>query len=535
MNNKLKEIIKNALTKLDIDISLEDIMIETPKDTKNGDYSSNIAMKLAKTLKDSPINIANKIVTLLEDEIIDKVMVANPGFINFYLKKDYLFENINTILTEQDNYGRINIGNNQKVNIEFVSANPTGTLHVGHGRGAVYGSSLANILSFAGFDVTREYYVNDGGNQINNLNRSIKIRYNNLCGGNLELDSNCYHGKEIIEVAKNIYDKYGKNADDEIISKYGVDYLLSEIKKDLDEFRVSFDVWSSEKSIYKRGLVDNTLKTLIAKNYTYESEDAIWLKTTLFNDDKDRVLVKSDKSNTYLLPDIAYHLDKYQRGFDYLIDVLGADHHGYIARLKSGIHMMGEDENKLTVKILQMVRLLKDGEEVKLSKRTGKTITLKELIEEVGVDATRYFFANKSLDTQLDFDITLATSNSNENPVYYIQYAYARISSILRDYKKDIANIEKYDTINSECAYNLLVKLYEFPNIVKLASLKYAPHIVTNYVYEVANCFHVFYNFEKVLTDDEMKTKERINLIKATAIVIKNSLRLLSIETKDKM
>ena len=385
MSNKLKEIIKNALTKLDIDISLENIMIETPKDTKNGDYSSNIAMKLAKTLKDSPINIANKIVTLLEDEIIDKVMVANPGFINFYLKKDYLFENINTILTEQDNYGRINIGNNQKVNIEFVSANPTGTLHVGHGRGAVYGSSLANILSFAGFDVTREYYVNDGGNQINNLNRSIKIRYNNLCGGNLELDSNCYHGKEIIEVAKNIYDKYGKNADDEIISKYGVDYLLSEIKKDLDEFRVSFDVWSSEKSIYKRGLVDNTLKTLIAKNYTYESEDAIWLKTTLFNDDKDRVLVKSDKSNTYLLPDIAYHLDKYQRGFDYLIDVLGADHHGYIARLKSGIHMMGEDENKLTVKILQMVRLLKDGEEVKLSKRTGKTITLKELIETLGL------------------------------------------------------------------------------------------------------------------------------------------------------
>ena len=421
------------------------------------------------------------------------------------------------------------------MNIEFVSANPTGTLHVGHGRGAVYGSSLANILTFAGFDVTREYYVNDAGNQINNLNRSIKIRYNNLCGGNEELDSNCYHGKEIIEIAKNIYNEYGNTASDEVIFKYGMEYLLSEIKKDLNEFRIYFDIWSSEKSIYEKGLVENTLNTLKEKGYTYLQDDAIWLKTTLFGDDKDRVLVKSDGFNTYLLPDIAYHLDKYKRGYDYLIDVLGADHHGYISRLKSGIHMMGEDDSKLSVKILQMVRLLKDGEEIKLSKRTGKTITLKELIDEVGVDATRYFFVNKSLDTQLDFDITLATSKSNENPVYYIQYAYARISSILREYKKDIATLEKYDTINSECAYNLLAKLYEFPNIVKLASIKYAPHIIPNYVYEVANCFHIFYNFEKVLTEDEKKTNERINLIKATAIVIKNSLGLLSIETKDKM
>lgn len=535
MNNKLKEILKETLTKLDISINKEDIMIEIPKDNRNGDYSSNIAMKLAKILKDSPINIANKIINEINSDVIDKVLVANPGFINFYLKKDYLFENINTILKEKDNYGRINIGNNQKVNIEFVSANPTGTLHIGHGRGAVYGSTLANILSFSGYNVTREYYINDGGNQINNLNRSIKIRYNNLCGKNEELDSNCYHGKEIIEVAKKIYEKYGDKASEEIINQYGLDYLLSEIKNDLNQLKVNFDIWTSEKSIYNKGLVDNTLNTLIDKGYTYKQDNALWLKTTLYGDDKDRVLVKSDNNNTYLLPDIAYHLDKYKRQYDYLIDVLGADHHGYIARLKSGIHMMGEDENKLTVKILQMVRLLKDGEEVKLSKRTGKTITLKELMEEVGVDATRYFFANKSLDTQLDFDITLATSKTNENPVYYIQYAYARISSILREYKKDIANIEKYDTINSECAYNLLVKLYEFPNIVKQASLKYAPHIVTNYVYEVANCFHVFYNFEKVLTEDEKKTQERINLIKATSIVIKNSLRLLSIETKDKM
>jgi len=535
MTEKLKELLKETLQNMEISINEEDIMIEIPKENKNGDYSSNIAMKLARILKDNPVNIANRIKNNLNSEFIDRVEVANPGFINFYLKKDYLFENLNKILIEQDNYGKINIGNNKRINIEFVSANPTGTLHVGHGRGAVYGSSLANILKFAGFDVTREYYVNDAGNQINNLNRSIKIRYNNLCGIDEELDSNCYHGKEIIQIAENIYEKYKENATDEIIAKYGMEYLLSEIKNDLDEFRIEFDVWSSEKDIYKKGLVDETLNALKNNNYTYELEGATWLKTTLFNDDKDRVLVKSDGNNTYLLPDIAYHLDKYNRGFDYLIDVLGADHHGYIPRLKAGISMMGEDSDKLSVKILQMVRLLKDGEEIKLSKRTGKTITLKELIDEVGVDATRYFFVNKSLDTQLDFDITLATTKSNENPVYYIQYAYARISSILREYKKDVATLEKYDTINSECAYNLLAKLYEFPNIVKLASIKYAPHVITNYVYEVANCFHVFYNFEKVLTEDEKKTIERINLIKATSIVIKNSLRLLSIETKDKM
>ena len=535
MNNNLKEIIVSSLEKLEVFINKEDVMIEIPKDNKNGDYSSNIAMKLAKTLRDNPFNIANRIKENIDSDLILKVEVANPGFINFYLKKDYLFENINKILQEEDNYGRINIGNNKKVNIEFVSANPTGTLHVGHGRGAVYGSSLANILKFAGFDVTREFYVNDAGNQINNLNRSIKIRYNNLCGENEELDSNCYHGKEIIEIATNIYNEYGNNASDEVIFKYGMDYLLSEIKKDLNEFRIYFDIWTSEKSIYKKGLVEETLNSLKEKGYTYLQDDALWLKTTLFGDDKDRVLVKSDGFNTYLLPDIAYHLDKYKRGYDYLIDVLGADHHGYVPRLKASIHMMGEDSDKLTVKMLQMVRLLKDGEEIKLSKRTGKTITLKELIDEVGVDATRYFFVNKSLDTQLDFDITLATTKSNENPVYYIQYAYARISSILREYKKDIATLEKYDTINSECAYNLLAKLYEFPNIVKLASTKYAPHIITNYVYEVANCFHVFYNFEKILTEDENKTSERINLIKATAIVIKNALNLLSIETKDKM
>lgn len=535
MNLKLKELILDSLSKLGIKKDLESIIIEIPKDNTNGDYSSNIAMQLCKELKENPRDIANKIISNINDDSIIKIEVANPGFINFFLKKDYLLNNINTILKEKENYGKINIGNHKKINIEFVSANPTGNLHIGHGRGAVYGSSLSNILSFAGYDVTREYYINDGGNQINNLNRSIKIRYQNLCGDDIKLDENCYHGKEIIEVATNIYEKYKDNATDDVINEYGMEFLLQNIKKDLNNFKVYFDVWTSEKKLYTSNQVKNTLDELIKNDYTYEKDNALYLKTTLYGDDKDRVLVKSDSTNTYLLPDIAYHINKYDRGFDTMIDVLGADHHGYINRLKASIKMMGKDPDKLNVKILQMVRLLKDNEEIKLSKRTGKTITLNELIEEVGVDASRYFFASKSLDTQLDFDITLATSKTNENPIYYIEYAHARISSILREYKNNIEFVDKYDTISSVYAYNLLAKLYEFPNIVSLAATKYAPHIITNYIYEVANLFHIFYNFEKILTEDERKTSERINLIKATSIVIENALNLISIQALDKM
>ncbi|MEG0826355.1 MAG: arginine--tRNA ligase [Bacilli bacterium] len=533
MIENLKKIINESLLKLDV--VKENIVLEIPKDSKNGDYSTNIAMQLAHELNKSPVVIAKEIVENINSLLIEKLEIKGPGFINFYVKKDYLFDNINTILQEQQNYGKTNIGNHQKINIEFVSANPTGTLHVGHGRGAVYGSSLANILSFVGYDVTREYYINDGGNQISNLNKSIKIRYNNLCGSNEELTSNCYHGKEIIDVAKNIYEKYKDKATDEVINEYGLNYLLDAIKKDLSKLRVYFDVWSSEKKMYEKGLVEKTLNKLVNSGYTYDSENALFLKTTLYGDDKDRVLIKSDKSNTYLLPDIAYHFDKYSRGFDLMIDVLGADHYGYINRLKAGIEMMGKKSSNLTIKILQMVRLLKDKEEIKLSKRTGKTVTLNELLDEVGVDATRYFFANKSLDTQLDFDIGLATKKSNENPIYYIEYAHARICSILREYNDKIEIIENYNTINTECAYNLLAKLYEFPNIVSLSAKKYAPHIITNYVYEVANLFHVFYNFEKVLTNDIGKTKERINLVKATNIVIENALSLISIDALERM
>ena len=484
MKELLKELIIKSLNKCNINEDVN-IMIEIPSNHENGDYSSNIALQLSKKLHDNPKNIAIKIKDNIESEYIDKIDIAGPGFLNFYLKNDYLYENINKVIIENDNYGSSNIGNNVKYNVEYVSANPTGFLHVGHARGASYGDSLTRILKFAGYDVTREYYINDAGNQINNLEKSIIVRYNNFCGLEEELPENGYHGKDIIEVAKTIY--------------------------------------------------DDTLNTLINNGYTYKQDGAIFLKTSLYGDEKDRVLVKSDDNNTYLLPDIAYHVNKYKRGYDKLIDVLGADHHGYINRLKASIQMMDEDPEKLEVKIVQMVRLIKNGEEIKMSKRTGKSLTLNDLIEEVGVDATRYFFAMRSLDTQLDFDLELATKKSNENPVYYVGYAHARIKSILREYKKDVKPIDRYNTLNSEYCLNLLSKIYEFKDTVINSAKRLAPHIITNYVYDLAQAFHTFYAHEKVLTNNEIETVERINLIYATAVTINNACKLIGVNAPDKM
>ena len=534
----MKTILKNEIVKVLEKLGIENnipITIEIPKDKNNGDYSSNIAMQLTRVLKTNPREIATKIVDNINNENIIKVEIAGPGFLNFFVKKDYLLSNINTVIELNDSYGKCNFGNNENVNIEYVSANPTGFLHIGHARGARYGDSLARIMNFAGYDVTREYYINDAGNQINNLEKSIKVRYENLCGIDSELPENGYHGNDIIEVAKSIYSEYEKDAPNDIFRKKGVDFLLTQIRQDLKDFDIDFDVWYSETTLYENNAVESTLKKLTNDGYTYENEDAIWLKTTMYGDEKDRVLVKSDKNNTYLLPDIAYHINKFSRGYDNLIDVLGADHHGYIARLKASIKMMGYDPDKLDVKILQMVRLLKDGEEIKLSKRTGKTITLSELLSEVGKDAARYFFSMRSLDSQMDFDMTLATKKSNENPVYYIQYAHARICSIIREYNKEVKCIESYETINSEYAMDLLNKVYEFTNIVESSAKRREPHIIANYVYELATAFHSFYAHEKVLNDDIKYTEERINLISSVAITIKNACYLLGVNVPEKM
>lgn len=537
IKQEVQEILKKSLTNLQIDYEKE-IEVSIPKDKNHGDYSTNIALSLAKSLKDNPINIANKIKNNIQSEIISKIEVLSPGFINIFISEQYLLKSINTIIKENTNYGKSNLGQGKKVNIEFVSANPTGILHLGHGRGATYGDNLARIMTFTGYDVTKEYYVNDAGNQMNNLGISIKVRYQNLYNIDATLPEDGYHGQEIIDIAKKIKEEYQDtklNEDIPFFKKYGLNILLDKIKKDLDIYRVNFDVFSSEQSLYDRGLVEKVITKLKNDNHCYIEDGALWLKTMDYGDEKNRVLIKSDGNYTYLLPDIAYHCDKIERGFDELIDVLGADHHGYIDRLKASLEMMGKDSGILDIKILQMVRLIKDNEELKLSKRTGKTVTLSEIIEEVGVNATRYLFSSKSLDTQLDFNIDLALKQNSENPVYYIEYANARICSILKKSKNFATNIEKYQTLESQYIYNILNKLNEFKDIVETSASKKAPHIIANYVYDLASLFHTYYNQEKIVTEDIQYTSERINLLKAIQIVINNSLNLIGIIPREEM
>ncbi len=536
IKNELEIIVKNTINKLEID---EEVTIEIPKNKDNGDYSTNIALKLTKKLKQNPMEIANTIIKNIDNNnIIKKVEAIAPGFINFYIDEDYLLEKLNEILDKKNNYGKSNYGQNKKINLEYVSANPTGLLHIGHCRGATYGDNLARILTFIGYDVTREYYVNDAGNQMNNLGISIKERYKELCHQSCNIPEDGYHGKEIITLAQNIYDNYQDkklNEDIEFFKQEGLEHLLDKIKKDLDMYRTNFDVFTSEQSLYDNGMVDIVLDRLKKTNKCYIEDNALWLKTRDYGDEKDRVLIKNDGNYTYFLPDIAYHMDKYRRGYEEMIDVFGSDHHGYINRLKSAITILGEDPSKLDIKILQMVRLIKNNEEVKLSKRTGKTLTLTDLVEEVGINATRYFFSSKSLDSQMDFDLDLATKQSNENPIYYIEYANARICSILNKYHKYDKKIEKYRNIKEIDTYIILKKLYEFEDIVISAGKNKLPHLIANYVYELASLFHSYYAKNKIITDNEEETQEKIMLIKAIKIVLNNALDLIGIIPREQM
>ena len=538
IKEEIKQIIAKSLDRLNIEYNSDEIIIDTPKLENNGDYSTNIAVILTKKLKKPPLEIANLIKENINSNIFAKVEIASPGFINIYLKKERLYQEINKILTEGKNYGKNNLGNNKKILLEYVSANPTGTLHIGHGRGATYGDNLSRIMSYCGYDVTREYYINDAGNQMNNLGISIKERYKELCNLPFNIPEDGYHGKEIVAIAKTIYDNYKEEKLTENIEYFkqvGLNVLMQQIKKDLDNYRVNFDVFTSEQSLYDKGEVENVLNQLKKNNDCYIKEDALWLNTSKYGDEKDRVIVKNDGNYTYFLPDIAYHVNKIKRGYQELIDVLGADHHGYINRLKASLEILGYDSSILNVKILQMVRLLKDGEEVKISKRTGKTITLNDLIDEVGINATRYFFASKSLDTQMDFDLSLAVKNSNENPVYYIEYANARIASLLNNYKKEIATKEEYKTIEEPLAYTIMNKLLKFTDTIIVAAKKQQPHIICNYVYELTSLFHTYYSSTKFITDDEEYTNDRIALLSAIKIVINNSLNLIGIIPREQM
>ena len=542
---KIKKEFKNTLINLGYFSDKIEIIIEIPKGNSNGDFSTNIAMKLARIARKAPLKIAEEILKEFDkdDLFISDIQVAGPGFINIYLDKSFLTGIITEINNKEAEYGNLNLGQNEHYNIEFVSVNPTGSLHIGHARGASAGDSISRILKKAGIKVTKEYYVNDAGNQIHNLAVSIDARYKQLFGKKVEMPKDGYHGPEIIKAAEVIkaehQDRFLTEDGYEFFKQYGVNSLLSSLKKDLTDFGVTFDVWFSEKSLYDNHLVEETIDFLKNNNFTYEKDGALWLKTTDFNDEKDRVIVKSDGSYTYLAPDIAYHKNKLERGYTKLIDILGGDHHGYINRLTAAIEMVSGKGNLLEVEILQMVKVIQNGVEVKMSKRSGKAITLRDIIDEVGVDPVRYFFAMRSLNTHMDLDLDLALKQTNENPVYYTQYAHARINSIFIAAKQkgfDTKNLPKtFTTITSEKAFNLIQLLGNYPDVIKQGAMQRAPHKITNYVNNLASAFHSFYNDEQVITTDHLKTMERLALLNATKIVLKDALNLVGVSAPDKM
>ncbi|EIU0345670.1 arginine--tRNA ligase [Staphylococcus pseudintermedius] len=538
--------IEKSIQQANIVESIPEIKIEIPKDTKNGDYATNIAMVLTKLAKHNPREIAQLIVDHLDTEAahVKKIDIAGPGFINFYLDSSYLNAVIDQALELDTQFGRVAESKNKKILVEYVSANPTGDLHIGHARNAAVGDTLCNILDAAGYDVTREYYINDAGNQITNLAKSIEARYLQHLGQKAEMPADGYHGQDIKNIGADLAKKQPNLmdlSDDERLKTFrqlGVDYEMAKLKQDLADFNIHFDNWFSETSLYEKGEIKAVLERMKENGYTYEQDGATWLRTTDFKDDKDRVLIKKDGTYTYFLPDIAYHYDKFQRGNDNLINLFGADHHGYINRLRASLETFGVDSDRLEIQIMQMVRLMQDGEEVKMSKRTGNAITLREIMDEVGIDAARYFLTMRSADTHFDFDMALAKEQSQDNPVYYAQYAHARICSILRQAEAQGYQVEKgadYQTITNDKAIELLKKVAEFEPMIEGAAEARAPHRVTNYIQDLAAHFHKFYNAEKVLTEDQAKTKAHLALIDAVRITLRNALQLVGVTAPEQM
>ncbi len=553
----LSELFSQALREVAPELSKNgstqtEILIERPKLATHGDYACNLAMQLAKPLRKSPRDIAQALIAALpESDFIEKLEVAGAGFINVFVTTAAKQRVVHSVLQAGAGYGHVHLGAGRRVGVEFVSANPTGPLHVGHGRGAAVGDCLCNVLHAAGWNVTREFYYNDAGVQIDNLTRSVQLRCMGITPDHPDWPESGYRGDYIADVANAYLAQETVEADDqqvrasgnvndtEAIRHFAVAYLRREQDLDLRAFGVNFDVYSLESALYTDGKVKETVDRLIASGHTYEQDDALWLRTTAFGDDKDRVMRKSDGTYTYFVPDVAYHLDKWRRGFARVINEQGADHHSTITRVRAGLQALdaGIPQGWPDYVLHQMVTVLKNGEEVKISKRAGSYVTLRDLIDEVGCDATRYFLAARHPDSQLVFDIDLAKSKSNDNPVYYIQYAHARISAVLAQWGGERQALLQADVglLDSEYETALLQRLIDYPQVIENAALELAPHLVAFYLKELAADFHSYYNASRFLVENEAVRLARLALIAAAAQVIHNGLALLGVSAPEKM
>ena len=587
MKNTLTALIHQALIKVAETFNFEPqpskIVVTPTKQREHGDYACNIALISAKQAKTNPKVLAQKIIDQINNpKLIAKMEIAGPGFINFFLKNDAQFSVVHQIINEQENYGQLNIGKNLKVNVEYVSANPTGPLHVGHGRGAAIGSALVNILKKAGYSVTREYYINDAGRQMDILATSIWLRYLEICKQKIIFPSNGYKGQYIYTIAHQIFkqykEKFLKSFNEiyinlpqdfdpktetgnkethidaliskaktllgngyQVIHKMGLTCILDDIKSDLKNFNVEFDNWFPESTLMASNEVKNAIKTLKDKNYIYEKDKALWFKSTAFNDEKDRCIVRDNGQSTYFASDAAYLKNKFERGFDKVIYLFGADHHGYIARLLALANSFGYDTNNIHISLVQFASLFRNGKPVQMSTRSGSFVTLRELREEVGTDAARFFYIMRKSDQHLDFDLDLATSKSNENPVYYIQYAHARIASIFRQLNhKDLNHnpeigLNNLVLLNSEIELSIANKLSQYPNIIETSAAKLEAHLVANYLKELANLLHTYYNSERFILEDLNLMQARLTLLLAIKHTIVSALNVLGISSPDKM
>jgi len=552
MKTAIQTIIQDALEKArqagELELSpFPEIVVEKPKDEKMGDFSTNVAMTMAKSERKNPKVIAESVARYLENGDLSQVEVAGPGFINLKMSHEFFLQRLKSAVKQGDDFGQSDVGQGTKVMIEFVSANPTGPLHVGHGRGAAVGDALARILRKAGYDLSTEYYINDVGNQMNFLGRSTWLRYRELLGEAIEFPDDHYRGEYIKDIANEIVEQKGdeflKKPEEECLPffrKYAKDTILKGIEKDLAEFRVTFDNWFSEQSLYEDNSVEKAIEWLKGKGHIYEKDGAVWLKSSAFDDDKDRVIVKQSGEKTYFCSDIAYHQNKIGRGFEKLVNLMGADHHGYVPRMEAVLEAMGYDKKIFKILLVQFVSLLRAGEKVSMSTRSGEFETLTDVVNEVGVDAARYYFLMRSSDTHLDFDLELAKKETPDNPVFYIQYAHARICSIFRTAEEKGVAWNRSDEVNlaplvDEEEFAIIRAILAFPEVVEKSARAMEVHRISHYLLDMVSRFHGYYSRHRVVSDDKALTLARLFLLDAIRITIRNGFELMGISAPEKM